>query len=412
MKIGYMFRALRHRNFRLLWLGQMTSLIGTWMQRTAQAWLVFRLTDSPFYLGLVYAVNYLPILLLSPMAGTVADRVDKRDLLVATQIFSMLQALILATLTVTGLIAAWHIVLLAGMIGIVNAFDAPARHSIVRDLVDMEDLRNAIALNSSIFNAARMTGPAIAGALIPLIGEGGCFCINCVTFVVIIVCLVLMRAVPPSPRKAKSLILDLKEGFIYIKKDIMVFMLLTTVGMNSIFGMSYAVLMPVFARDIFAKGPEALGLLMSAVGIGAVIGVLRMAHGVSKSKIGAVVVKGLTFSISLILFSYSSWFYVSLILLFVMGWALVTKVVTINSLIQEAVPDELRSRIMSVYILMLLGMIPVGSLLAGTLAQAIGAPWTVRINALILGSYILLLAKMAIPTQVKRKTSGLHRRED
>lgn len=380
------------------------------MQRTAQAWLVFRLTDSPFYLGLVYAVNYIPILLFSPMAGTLADRVDKRDLLMATQICSMLQAFILATLTVTGFIAVWHVVLLAGMIGVVNAFDAPARHSIIRDLVDMEDLRNAIALNSSIFNAARMVGPAIAGVLIPLIGEGGCFSINCITFLVIIVCLVLIRAVPPSPRQAKSFILELKEGFIYIKKDVMVLLLLSTVGMNSIFGMSYAVLMPVFARDILGRGPEALGFLMSAVGIGALVGVLRMASGVSKSKIFAVVVKGIVFSIFLILFSYSSWLNFSLVLLFVMGWAMVTMLVTINSLIQQVVPDELRGRIMSVYVLMLLGMIPVGSLLTGTVAQLIGAPSTLRMNGFILGSYILLFAKLTIPSQAKRKTSR-HQRE-
>lgn len=366
------------------------------MHRTAQAWLVFRLTDSPFYLGLVHSVSYFPILIFSAIAGAVADRTNKRNLLIATQVGAMIQAFILATLTVTGLIGVWHIVLLAGILGAINAFDAPTRHSIMRDLVGMEDLRNAIALNSSIFNAARMVGPAIAGILIPIMGEAGCFYLNGFSFLAMIVGLSIIRPIPSSPGETRSFLADLKEGFTYIRSDITVFMLLTTVGITSILVMPYMVLMPVFAGDILGRGPEALGFLMAAVGVGAIFGALRMASGVSKSNIYDVIIKGIALSVFLILFSFSSWFYLSLTILFLVGWALVTKIVTINSLVQQTVPDRLRTRVMSVYILMLLGMMPVGSLFAGTAAQMIGAPWTVRISGFILGSYMLLFTKVTL----------------
>lgn len=399
MKFGYTFRALRYRNFRSFWLGQMISLIGAWMHRTAQAWLVFRLTNSPFYLGLVYSAGYFPILIISAIAGTVADRTNKRNLLIVTQVGSMIQAFILATLTITGLVHVWHIVLLAGILGVINAFDAPTRHSIIRDLVRMEDLRNAIALNSSIFNAARMLGPVIAGVLIPVMGEAGCFYLNGFSFLAIIVGLFLIKPIPSSPKETRSFLTDLKEGFTYIRRDITVFMLLTTVGVTSILVMPYMVLMPIFAGKILEKGPEALGFLMAAVGVGAIFGLLRMASGVSKSKIHDMIIRGVVLSVFLILFSLSSWFYLSLMFLFVVGWALVTKIVTINSLIQQTVPDRLRARVMSIYVLMLLGMIPVGSFFAGTAAQIIGAPWTVRISGLTLGTYMLLFAKVALPKQ-------------
>ncbi len=403
MSFGYTFRALKHRDFRSFWLGQMISLIGTWMQRTAQAWLVFSLTNSPFYLGLVYSVSYFPIFILSTIAGAVADRTNKRNLLMATQVGSMIQAFILATLTITGLIGVWHIVLLGGILGVINAFDAPTRHSIIRDLVGMEDLRNAIALNSSIFNAARMLGPVIAGVLIPIMGEAGCFYLNGFSFLAIILGLFLIRPIPSLPRETGSFLADLKEGFTYIRRDTTIFMLLTTVGITSIFAMPFTVLMPVFARDILGKGPEALGFLMAAVGIGAIFGVLRMASGISKSNIHTVVIRGIALSVFLILFSLSSRFCLSLVFLFVVGWTLVTKIVTINSLIQQTVPDRLRARVMSMYILMLLGMMPIGSFFAGTAAQMIGAPWTVRISGFILGAYMLLFAKVALPKQPEKE---------
>lgn len=390
---GRTFRALRHRNFRLFWTGQLVSLVGTWMQSIAQGWLVLRLTDSAWLLGLVSAAGSLPILFLSLPGGVAADRVDKRRLLLVTQATSMALALTLALLTATGWVRVWHIMVLAFGLGVVNAFDVPGRQSFVIELVGPDDLLNAIALNSSIFNGARIAGPALAGILIGLVGEAGCFLFNCLSYLAVLASLLLMELPPRNPPlTAESAWTRLVEGLRYLVAEPILLVLEGLIGLYSVFALSYVVLMPIFARDILRTDSRGFGLLMAATGVGALAGALTLASLGDFRRRGRLVMAGaLALPAFLLAFSFSRSFHLSLALLVGAGWAMITHAATTNTLIQARVPDRLRGRVMSVYALMFLGMSPLGALQAGAVANALGAPAAVRIGVLLSGGAALTL---------------------
>jgi len=387
------FAALKHRNYRLFWSGQIISLIGTWMQTVGQGWLVLSLTNSPFKLGLVSMAGSLPVLLFTLWGGVVADRVNKRKLIITTQTCAMLLAFTLAILVTLKIIQVWHIVMLAFFLGTVNSFDTPTRQAFVVEMVGKEDLTNAIGLNSAMFNTARMVGPAIAGLLIAALGVAGCFWLNGVSFIAVIVGLVMIRGTfQPERREGGTPLKNLLEGLRYLWSNKVVLALIANVAVSSIFGMPYMMLMPVFAKQILKGGPSTYGVLLAAAGAGAIIGGLTVATRGARARRGANILMGSgLFALFLFLFSFSRWFGISLVLLMVTGFAMITQNVTTNSLLQAVVPDFLRGRIMSVYVLMFMGMIPIGSLQAGSVAQVLGAPWAVRIGAVVCGLFALFL---------------------
>ena len=378
-------RAFRHRNYRLFFGGQLISVCGTWMQSVAQSWLVYRLTGSAMLLGLVGFASQIPVFLLSPLGGAVADRYDRRRVLVFTQSASMLLAFALAALTLSGCVRVWHLPLLASLLGIVNAIDVPTRQSFVVDMVGKEDIGNAIALNSSMFNSARILGPTIAGILVAAIGEGWCFLINGVSYVAVITGLLLMRlAAPVCPRVTELGWTRFSGGFAYAWGTKAMRALLLLLGLISIMGMSYTVLMPIFADQVLHGGPKALGVLMSAAGVGALTGALQLAlrRGVQGLE-QRIALSATGFGVCLILFSASRSFWVSAGLLLPAGFCMINQMASSNTFIQTIVPDELRGRVMAVYTMMFIGMAPFGSLLAGALAQRLGAPRAVLVGGLV-----------------------------
>ena len=382
-------RALRHRNFQLFFSGQLISLIGTWMQNVAQAWLVYRLTRSALLLGAVGFSSQIPVLLFAAIGGTTADRSDRRRLVVATQVTSMTLAAILAWLTLSHRVHVWHIFVLATLLGVVNAFDIPGRQSFLIDMVGREDLMNAIALNSSIFNGARMIGPAVAGILIPKIGEGGCFAANAISYVAVIAGLLLMRVQCPLRSNTSSLLADIVEGFRWANSVKVIRALLLLIGLISLVGMPYTVLMPVFADKILHGGARALGVLMGATGVGALFGALTLASRTGVKGLGRLAAWSCGgFGIGLILFSFSRWFWLSAVLLLPVGYSVMLQMASTNTLIQTMVPDELRGRVMALYSMMFMGMAPFGALLGGALAHRMGAPATVAVGgvACVLGA--------------------------
>lgn len=387
------FRALRHRNFRLFWCGQVVSLTGTWMQWVAHSWLVLQLTNSAFLLGLVSSIGSFPVLIFSLLGGVVADRVNKRLLLIVTQSLAMLLAFVLAILTSLGWIQVWQIMLLAFILGVVNAFDHPARQVFIFEIVGKEDLLNAIALHSSIFNAARIIGPAIAGILVALIGVAGCFYLNVVSFLAVIAGLWMIRIDSSLYSSRQASIWDnMREGLSHIRYHRTILILIVTMAVVSIFGVPYGVLMPVFARDVLKAGASGLGFLMAATGTGALIGALTLATlGNIRRKGWFLLVGAFSFSLSLLLFSFSRSFRFSLICLVGAGWSLITCTATTNTLLQTLVPDALRGRVMSIFTLMFLGMAPLGSLQAGMVATHLGAPIAVGLGAFICMGYVLFI---------------------
>ena len=379
------FRALKHRNFQLFFGGQIISLVGTWMQTVAQAWLIYRLTGSAALLGVLGFVGQIPILLLSPLAGLAADRWQRQRLVIATQTASMTLAFILAALTLTGRIRVWEIIVLATLLGIVNAFDVPARQSFLIEMVGRDDLLNAIALNSSMFNGARVAGPAIAGILVALVGEGWCFLLNGVSYLAVIAGLFMMRIVRTTPVHDGAAPLEkLREGFRFVRHTKPIRALLVLVAIVSFMALSYSVLMPIFADRILHGGVNAYGTLMGAVGVGAMFGALALAIRHELRGLGNVVAYSATgLGISLVLFSASHWYWVSIMILVISGFTMMMQFTATNTLIQAMVPDQLRGRVMSIYSMMFLGMTPLGSLLAGAVADHIGAPITVAIGGLV-----------------------------
>jgi len=395
------FRSLRHRNYRLFWFGQMISLIGTWMQSVAQGWMVLRLSNSPFLLGVVSAFAGLPVLFFSLPAGVLADRVKKRKFLIFTQSSAMFLAFILAFLTFTGLVRVWHVMFLALCLGLVMAFDAPIRQAFVKEMVGREDLLNAIALNSFIFNSARILGPAAAGILISLTGEAGCFFINGLSYLAVIAGLSLMKIEDVVFQSKNSTFLaSTKEGISYVVRNKKTLALILMVSTMSIFGFSYAVLMPVFARNILKAGPSGLGFLMSAVGIGAITAGLGLASRKTEEKLKYMQAGIIVFFLSLILFSFSGNLFLSLIFLVGAGWGMISLIATCNTLLQEIVPDHLRGRVMGLFVMMFMGTMPIGSFIAGTLGQVLGVIWAVRIGVVFCVVISLYLFKRFIQKEV------------
>ncbi|NQU42038.1 MFS transporter [bacterium] len=378
------FRALRHPNYRLYFFGQMVSVCGTWMQMMAQSWLVYRLTGSGVLLGTVSAFMHIPVFLLSPFGGMVCDRFRRRNVLLATQIAAMLQALLLAGLTLTGWIQVWHLLGLAAMLGVINAFAMPARQSFVVEMVGREDLINAIALNSSMFNMARIIGPAIAGSLVAVVGEGWCFFANAVSFLAVIASLLLMRM--PARTRSRSLhppLHDFLEGIQFAFSMRPVRALLILMAVFSLMGMPYGVLMPIFADKILNGGPKALGLLTGAAGLGAMLGALILAaHRGLRGLETWIVCSIAAFGLALVLFSLSRSFWLSVGLLVLVGFGQIGQTASSNTLIQSVIPDHLRGRVMAAWTMMFAGMAPFGALLAGVLSDHIGAPATVAIGGL------------------------------
>jgi len=375
-------RSLRHRNFQLFFSGQLISLIGTWMQNVAQSWLVYRLTGSSLLLGTVSFAGQIPVFPIAPLAGMVADRWNRRTIVIITQTASMILASILAALTLTNRITVWEIVVLAALLGVVNAFDIPARQSFLVEMVGREDLMNAIALNSSIFNGARIIGPAIAGILVATIGEGWCFFANAVSYIAVIAGLFMMRISRRQAERAiKSAFDHMAEGFRFVRKTAPIRALLLILGLVSLVGMPYTVLMPVFAKTVLHGDATTLGVLGSAAGIGALAGALTLASRTRVDGLGKWVWMACTsFGTFLILFSFSHHYFLSVLLLVPVGFSLMTQMGATNTLVQSMVPDRLRGRTMAVYSMMFMGMSPLGAILAGAAADKIGAPMTVALG--------------------------------
>ena len=374
-------RALRYRNFRLFISGQLISLIGTWMQTVAQSWLVYRLTGEATMLGIVAFAGQFPVFILATVGGMAADRVRPHTLIVITQSSSMVLTMILALLTLTGHVHIWHIVTTSLLLGVVNAFDIPARQVFVAQTVGRADLMNAIALNSSMFNGARIIGPAVAGLLVATVGEGWCFLVNSVSYLAVIGGLLAMRLEGVQKARAAAGGSAILEGFRFILEAKPVRDLLVLLGLLSLLGMSYSVLMPIFADQILHGGPRALGLLLGTSGVGALAGALSLALRRSPQGLGRWISStAMGFGVALIAFSLSRNFLLSVILMLPVGFTLMVEMASSNTLIQMMIPDDLRGRVMSVYSMMFMGMAPIGALLGGTLAHHLGAPLTVALG--------------------------------
>ena len=380
-----MFRALRHRNYRLFVSGQIISLVGTWMQNIAQSWLVYQLTQSSLLLGLVGFAGQIPVFLFSPLGGLFADRYSRHRTVIATQTASMMLALILAALTLWGHIRVWEVLVLAALLGVVNAFDIPARQAFIVEMVVPEDLINAIALNSAMFNGARVLGPAVAGIMVAAIGEGWCFFANGASYIAVIVGL-LMMSVPPRERPGRNAsgLESVMEGFRFVTGTGPILALLLLLGLVSLTGMPYAVLMPIFADRILHAGASGLGLLMGSTGVGALAATLVLAAKREVRGLGRwITIASTGFGASLILFAFSRSLFLSVALLLPAGFSMLLQMSSSNTLIQTMVPDELRGRVMSVYSMMFMGMAPFGALLAGAIANHIGSPWTVALGGVV-----------------------------
>jgi MFS family permease len=388
-RYAHAWRALRHRNFRLYFTGQSISLIGTWMTRVATSWLVYRLTGSALLLGVVGFAGQIPTFILAPFAGVLVDRVNRRNLLVWTQILAGIQSLALAALTLAKIITIHEIIVLSVLQGLINAFDMPGRQSFLVQMVtnstgkpDKQDLSNAIALNSSIVNMARLVGPALAGLVIGAVGEGYCFAIDGVSYVAVVISLLMMR-VPASSlkRAATSMLEQLREGWSYVVNFRPIRIILTLFALLSLMGMPFIVLMPIFASQVLHGGPHTLGYLMGASGVGALISALSLA--VRKSVRGLttmIQIAAVMFGTGLILFGLSRYLALSLVLMLIVGFGMMQGLAASNTVIQTLVPEDKRGRVMSYYTMAFVGMTPFGSLLAGTLAHRFGAPHAVMIT--------------------------------
>jgi MFS family permease len=401
-----LLRALQYRNFRLFFMGQGISLIGTWMQQIAMSWLVYRMTGSAFLLGVVAFCSRIPAFFLSPFAGVLADRVRRRRLLMFTQTLAMLQAFILAALVLTGTIRIWHIISASLFLGLVNAFDIPTRHSFYIEMIEKkEDLANAIALNSSMFNGARLIGPAVAGALIALLGEGLCFLINAVSYLAVLWALAIMKLKPTEKVIRKNPVLhELREGFYYALGFTPIRVLLTMLALLSLAGMPYTVLMPVFAGKVLHGGVHTYGFLMTASGVGAFISAVFLASRKSVLGLGRIIlIASVLFGIALITFSLSHILWLSMVTLCIAGFAAITQVAACNTILQTITDDDKRGRVMSFYTMSFMGMAPFGNLLAGALAGHIGAPYTIMIGGIscLAGSLFFFLKLPAIRGMIR-----------
>ena len=375
------FRAMQHRNFQLFIGGQLVSLIGTWMQTTAQLWLVYKLTNSAALLGIYGFANQIPILLLASVGGYVGDRYNRLYGVIVTQTVSMILAFVLAGLQLTHMLREWEIILIAFLVGVVNAFDVPIRQSLFVQMVGKEDLPNAIALNSSIFNGARVVGPAIAGFAIAWIGEGWCFFLNGVSFLAVIGALLAMRVSRENPQPSKeSPWQSFLQGFRFAMADVPIRSALLLLSVLSLFGLQYSVFLPIFADGILHGGAKGMGFLMSAAGVGAVIGALYFAGRTNYTGLARWIAgTALVCAVGLVIFSQSRFFLLSAAVIFLVGFAATVQMAATNTIVQSRVPDELRGRVMAVYATMFMGVQPIGSLIAGGIAKHIGAPYTMSL---------------------------------
>lgn len=378
-----MLRALEHRNYRLFFGGQGISLVGTWVTRVATSWLVYRLTGSAEMLGLVGFAGQIPTFLLAPFAGVWVDRLDRYRVLVVTQVFSMLQSFALAALALTGTIRIWHVLALGAVQGLINAFDTPGRQAFVVDMVeDRAVVPNAIALNSSMVNGARLVGPSIAGVLIAAVGEGWCFLLDGVSYVAVIGSLLAMRiAYRPRARVGTRVVHDLSEGVAYAFRFSPIRAALMLLALVSLMGVPYTVLMPIMASDVLGGGPHTYGFLMGATGVGALGGALYLASRRSVVGLGRVIAAAAAvFGVGLIAFSFSRVLALSLALLLVVGAGFMVQMASTNTVLQTVVREDMRGRVMAFYTMAFMGTVPFGSLFAGWLASRIGAPWTLAIG--------------------------------
>ncbi|MEO6965858.1 MAG: MFS transporter [Acidobacteriaceae bacterium] len=377
------WRAMRHRNFRLFFSGQSISLIGTWMTRIATAWLVYRLTGSAWLLGIVGFAGQIPTFLLAPFAGVWVDRLNRRHVLVVTQALAMVQSLALAVLTLSHRITIAEILWLSVFQGLINAFDMPGRQAFMVQMVESRlDLGNAIALNSSMVNMARLIGPSLAGLVIAGFGEGYCFLIDGFSYIAVILSLLMMR-LPKFVVKSAivSMMKQLEEGWTYVSQFSPVRTILLLFAVVSLMGMPFTVLMPIFAVNVLHGGPHTLGFLMGAVGLGALVGAISLAIRKSVLGLGRVIAVSATiFGASLIAFGMSRWLWLSLALMAVTGFGMMRGMAASNTIIQTIVPEDKRGRVMSYYTMAFVGMAPFGSLLAGGLAHLIGAPVTLMVT--------------------------------
>jgi MFS family permease len=377
--LPHRFNALRHRNYRLYFVGQICSLIGTWIQFVAMSWLVFRMTESPLLLGVTGFINQIPILILGPLAGLVADRVNRRKLLVVTQTLAMLQALLLAWLTFSGNVQVWQVIALAGLLGIVNAFDVPARQSFIVQIIgDRQDLPNAIALNSLTMNVTRLVGPSLGGFLVMAVGEAWCFLINGISFLSIIVALTAVKIEASTvARKPLAVWHDLREGFRYAFGFMPTRVLLLELSLVSFMAMPYAVLMPVFASGVFGGTARTFGVLIGCAGFGAIIATLYLASRRNITGLASVIgYAAMTCGVALMLFSQSQTLWLSQLLMVFVGFGIICHAASINTILQTIVDEDKRGRVMSYYTMCFVGTAPLGNLALGQLAQLIGAPST------------------------------------
>lgn len=380
-----MFRSLHSRNYRLFFIGQSLSLSGTWMQQVAMSWLIYRMTNSAFMLGAVNFVTLIPAFLLAPLAGITADRYPKRQVLFFTQGLAMAQALVLTILVLSKTVAVWHILFLSFILGIANAYDAPTRHSFTVEMIEhKDDLGNAIALNSTMFNLARLAGPSLAGVVIVAWGEGACFLLNTLSYLAIMVALMLMKMPPQrNPLPHRDIWEGIREGFQYAFGFSPVRDILFLLSFLSLMGVSYQMLMPVFAKDIFHGGASTYGFLMGTMGAGALAGALFLAARTSVRGLSRVIATTATiFGLCVMAFSFSRTLIVSLGLLLVSGFSMMVVMASCNTVLQSISDDDKRGRIMSFYTMTLMGLSPFGSLLAGAMASWIGAPETVFFGGL------------------------------
>ncbi len=396
------FRALQHRNFQLFIAGQLVSLIGTWMQTTAQLWLVYKLTGSAALLGVFGFANQVPILFLAALGGYLGDRYNRHYGVIWTQTVSMVLAFVLAALTFANIIQVWELIFVAFLVGVVNAFDVPIRQAFLVEMVVREDLPNAIALNSSIFNGARVVGPAIAGFALAWKGPAWCFFLNGVSFLAVIGALLAMRLVKrESKKESGSPFQSLIQGFRFAMSDLPIRSTLLLLSMLSLLGLQYSVFLPIFASEVLHRGAKGFGLLMSAAGVGAVIGALHFAARTSYKGLARwIAATSTTCAIGLVIFSQSKVFWLSMAVLLVVGFCATVQMAATNTTLQNRVPDQLRGRIMAVYATMFMGVQPIGSLIAGGVAKHIGAPYTLAVFGTLcfLGSVIFIF-RVVMPLQ-------------
>jgi MFS family permease len=389
-------RALKYRNYRLYFSGQSVSLVGTWIQHTAMSWLVYKLTKSPFLMGIVAFSGQIPMFVLTPFAGVLADRMDRQKILIVSQVLAMLQALAISALVLANRIEVWHVIALSIFLGVVNAFDAPARQSFIVEIVDdRSDLGNAIALNSTLFNGARLIGPSIAGLVINAVGEGVCFLLNGLSYVGVLIALAAIK-VPPhrEPENKINVLAELKEGFQYVLSFSPIRAVIMLVALTSLAGMPYMLLLPIFTANILGGGPKTLGFLMGSVGMGALAGSFYLAARKGIAGLGRIIPAACAlFGAGLVAFSQSTNLYLSMLLLFVTGMGMIMQVASSNTILQAIVEDSKRGRVMSIFAAFFMGLFPFGSLIAGSLAHHVGAPATVMAGGLICIAGALVFAR-------------------